>query len=78
MTSKPVIVKKATLLLPTRQEGMLAEGQAPVRSQSVVESEEDKKEEAQIMSTTRAKWHCLETRGSGRGRGGGIGIREDK
>ena len=38
--------KKATLSLPTRQEGMVAEGWGQVRSWSVVESEKDEEEEA--------------------------------
>ena len=38
---RPVAVKKATLLLPTRQEGTVAERQGQVRSCLVVESEDE-------------------------------------
>ena len=61
VAGKPVVVKAATLLLPTRQEGMLAEGRGQVRSRSVVESEEDEDEEAQTTPVTRAKQRRLET-----------------
>ena len=57
--SKPVIVKKGTLLLPTRQEGSVAEGRGQVRSRSVVESE-DEGTAAQTMPVTRGKQRCLE------------------
>ena len=57
--SKPVTIKKATLSLPTRQEGSVAERWGQV-SQSVVDLE-DEEGEAQMMPIARAKWCCLET-----------------
>ena len=53
--SKLVAIKRATLLLPVRQEGILVEGQALVRSWLVVESKEDKEESTHMMPFTRAK-----------------------
>ena len=60
VAGKPVAVKKVTLLLPTRQEGMVAEGQGQVRSWLVIELEEDKEEEVQTMPVARAKRRYLE------------------
>ena len=51
---KPVVVKKGTLLLPTRQEGSVAEGRGQVRSRLVVESE-DEGTAAQTTPVTRGK-----------------------
>ena len=76
---KLVTIKRATLLLPTRQEGSLVEGQALVRSQLVVELEEDK--EAQTMPITRAKRCCVETEVGAESkveRSKRIGVREGK
>ena len=61
VAGKLVIIKQATTLqLPTRQEGMVAEGRGQVRSRLVVESE-DKGATAQITPITREKQHCLES-----------------
>ena len=57
--NKLVAVKKGTLLLPTRQEGTVAEGWGQVRSQSVVESE-DEGAAAQMTPITRDKQCRLE------------------